>query len=176
MLHWKLYMLPRQLLMKVLCICKSVHGKVAYAYTHLSFIQWILHEICMVSFSFFFFFLPLNSEIHRSARMLNTKSVKVHDSLWQNSYWVWTKFIWCNSKRMSEVHRWGCWLHSLQEVGETTGALLRPLCTDQQRCYPDTQSDSASAKSWASLLSWESDQMSRAKVEKQFNYCLQILL
>lgn len=29
----------------------------------------------------FFFSLPLNSEIHRSARMLNTKSVKVHDSL-----------------------------------------------------------------------------------------------
>lgn len=104
MIHWKLYMLPR--LKKVLCICKSIHGKVPYAYNHLSFIQCILHENCMV----FFFSPPPNSEIHRSESMLNTKSVKVHDSLWQNSHSVWIKYIWWNSKQARQyVHKWDCW-------------------------------------------------------------------
>lgn len=58
------------------------------------FIQCILHVVCIVAFFSSPPPNPPNSEIHGSERMLNSKSVKVRDSLWQNSHSVWIKYIW----------------------------------------------------------------------------------
>jgi len=178
MIYRKPNRLPRLLLKRVLCICKSVHGEVPYAYNHLSFIQCILHEIFTVV-SFFFSLPPppptTNSEIHRSERMLNTKSVKVHDSLWQNSHSFWIKYIWWNSNQACQyVHKWDCWFPRRDRYH--LFALWRPLCINRPGCYLDMQNISASARSWTCLLNWERDWTSHAKVTSTNCNAVQLLL